>query len=398
MEYTRTLKKGMFGEDVRYIKECLLVLKYYNNKISIITHNRFGSDTEKTIEQYQKSKQLEVTGEVDEKTWKLIVEDFKNFTEISFSRTLKKGMNGKDVRFMKNCLLRLGYYKSTVDRITHNSFGTDTARAVEKFQNNNKELSSSLTLVKGEIDKKTWEAIKEDYYKGNIYKEKDNNINLVVPSLSDNTNGILNTYTHISSDKRRKIANDLLKVSEIRREIVLEILNYACDYEQKKEVRGLYLFGANLYDKDLKINYADITEINRLANRNPDYFDGGRKEWMIEQATNNPRIPASDCSGMEVGYLRKHKLVSKSFDTNANTLCGNGHSISISKDELQPGDWVGRPGHIGTYVGGGYVVEYYGGAFGCQLTDLNNRKGYNFVEKKVKNASSWDKFRKPKYY
>ena len=96
--------------------------------------------------------------------------------------------------------------------------------------------------------------------------------------------------------------------------------------------------------------------------------------------------------------MRKHKLVNSSFDTTANNLCSNSYSTAISKEDLKPGDWVGKSGHIGTYVGGGFVVEFYGGAFGAQLTKLDKRQGYDFIKKKVVNGSPWTKYRKPTFY
>jgi len=70
----------------------------------------------------------------------------------------------------------------------------------------------------------------------------------------------------------------------------------------------------------------------------------------------------------------------------------------VQKSALRAGDWVGRDGHIGIYVGGGYVIEWMGKLFGCQLTQLDNRRGYDFVGKKLRSKSGWTKFRKPKYY
>ena len=209
----------------------------------------------------------------------------------------------------------------------------------------------------------------------------------------------LDKMKHISATHRAAIAKDLANVSELRQKIVLEILNYAYDKDVPGEPRALYIFGANLYDKDLKLNYADAAEIEKHAKRYPTYFNGGRKEWMLEQVKKNPALPASDCSGMEVGYLRKHKLVPSSFDTTANNLTtAKQYSTPINKKDLKPGDWVGKAGHIGTYVGGGLVVEFYGGAYGCQLTELNNRRGWNFVAKRLEAGSPWTRFCRPTFY
>ena len=44
------------------------------------------------------------------------------------------------------------------------------------------------------------------------------------------------------------------------------------------------------------------------------------------------------------------------------------------------------------------MVEFYGGAYGAQLTELDNRRGYDFIKEKVVKGSAWTKFRKPKFY
>ena len=308
---------------------------------------------------------------------------------MEYTRLLKKGMSGNDVRYIKDCLFKLKYYSSNITKISNNTFGNDTYNAVLLYQTSNKDINGNKLEVDGIVGKKTWYAIERDF---------NNNIIAPDPTIPDTPIELLESYIHISSDKRKKIEADLALVSDIRTEIVLEALQYAYDKDVPGDVRALYLYGANLYNTNLNINYADNAEIDRLAAMNPQYFDGGRKEWMKEQVKNNPKLPASDCSGFEVGYLRKHKLVKNTFDATANGLCGNSYSKAINKSELMPADWVGKSGHIGTYVGGGLVVEFYGGAYGCQLTELDNRCGYDFLDKRFKKGSAWTKYRRPKYY
>ena len=388
MEYTRILKKGSSGEDVKYIQNCLISLNYSCGASG--ADGNFGSNTEKAVISYQKNhkdinnNRLSVDGIVGKKTWNAIERDFSNLNKIKYTRLLKKDMSGNDVRYIKDCLFKLKYYPSNITKISNNKFGNDTYNAVLSYQTFNKDINGNKLKVDGIIGRKTWDAIIRDYEAGKVKSD--------VPS------GLLDNYTHISVDKRKKIEAEIKNSSKLRQEIILEILNYAYDKDVPGDVRALYIFGANLYDTNLKINYADEAEINRASRIYPRYFNNGRKEWMKEQVKRNPKLPASDCSGMEVGYLRKHKLVSNSFDTTANNLCLDKYSSIIPKNNLKPGDWVGKAGHIGTYVGGGFVVEFYGGAYGCQLTELDNRCGYDFLVKKFKKGSAWTKYRRPKYY
>ena len=388
MKYTRILKKGSTGEDVKYIQNCLISLNYSCGTSG--ADGNFGSNTEKAVISYQKNhkdiknNKLSVDGTVGKKTWSAIERDFSNLNKIKYTRLLKKDMSGNDVRYIKDCLFKLKYYPSNTIKISNNKFGNDTYNAVLSYQTSNKDTNGNKLRADGIIGRKTWDAIIRDYEAGKVKSD--------VPS------GLLDNYTHISVDKREKIEAEIKNISKLRQEIILEILNYAYDKDVPGDVRALYIFGANLYGTNLKINYADEAEINRASRIYPRYFNYGRKEWMKEQVKRNPKLPASDCSGMEVGYLRKHKLVSNSFDTTANNLCLDKYSSIIPKNNLKPGDWVGFNGHIGTYVGAGYVVEFAGGAYGCQLTKLDDRELYDFIKKKVVKGSAWTKFRKPKFY
>jgi hypothetical protein len=115
---------------------------------------------------------------------------------------------------------------------------------------------------------------------------------------------------------------------------------------------------------------------------------------MISEVEKNSKLPASDCSGMEVGYLREHKLVKNTFDINANSLASSQFSNKTTEKNAIPGTFIHRPGHIGTYVGGGYVVEFAGGVYGCQLTNRakGKRKVWNFVTKKLNKLYDWEDY------
>lgn len=312
---------------------------------------------------------------------------------MNFTRNLRRGMSGADVKYIKDQLFSLGiYFEDKIKKISSSTFGSDTEEAVIKFQRKNVDSKGRQLEDDGIIGCLTWEAIEDQVEK----KNKDTN-----PDKSSDpidTNGLLNSYTHIAADKRRKIEADLANVDDLRRKIVLEALEYAYDKDVGGEVRALYMIGGNLYNSDLKLNIATVTKIQNGAKRSPSYYNGGRAEWMIKQVGKNPNLPASDCSGMEIGFMRKYGLIKANADATANGLCSSGYSKAITRAELKSGDWVGKDGHIGLYVGGGFVVEFYGGAYACQLTDVDRRRGYDFVRGRVTTGSAWTRFRRPLKY
>ena len=400
MNYTRLLKKGMSGSDVKYIQACLLGLKY--NLGNGGADGIFGSKTEEAVKNYQRyhkdtsGKQLSVDGKVGQKSWGAIVRDYEATKGIHYTRLLKKGMSGADVKYMKDCLFALKYYASKITRISNEVFGGDTTTAVKLFQKNVKDTSGKALTVDGIIGKKTWDAIVRDYKAGK--KHNGGSAPTPAPAPAPTHSEPLSEYKHISSKVKKAISNDLGKVSALRQSFIKELLWYAYDANQGGLVRGLYIFGANLYDSNLNVNYADDKEIDRAARIYPSYFTGGRKEWVHQQVARSKTIPASDCSGMIVGLMREHRVVSNTFDTTANSFCSNSYSTAIHSSQLMPGDWVGYNGHIGMYVGGGYVIEYAGGSMGCQVTSLNNRYVYDFVAQKLVKKKQWNKFRRPKLY
>ena len=110
-------------------------------------------------------------------------------------------------------------------------------------------------------------------------------------------------------------------------------------------------------------------------------------------------LSGADCSGAIVGLWRKFDLVVPTFDAIANRLLRAPLSHPIEKEELLPGDLVGFDGHIGLYTGAGRVVEWVGGAYGCQLTRLVGRCCWSFTEKKlIRMQKDFEVFTRPFFF
>ena len=62
MEFTRNIKKGMSGDDVKAVKEKLFALGFYSTKITKLTNNMFGSDSVAAIKRFQLKNGLEPDG------------------------------------------------------------------------------------------------------------------------------------------------------------------------------------------------------------------------------------------------------------------------------------------------------------------------------------------------
>ena len=72
---------------------------------------------------------------------------------MDFSRNLKKGTSGEDVRFCKEKLLELGFYGEHITTVTRKTFGADTLEAVKRFQ------AQAGLIADGIIGKETWAAL-----------------------------------------------------------------------------------------------------------------------------------------------------------------------------------------------------------------------------------------------
>jgi len=292
-----------------------------------------------------------------------------------FTRNLSKGSSGDDVLAAKKRLVILGYLRAA----TKSTFGDETRTAVKAFQRDNG------LEVDGIIGPLTWAA---------LFGTAEQTQAPIVTSASDYSG-----LDRFGAEIKNALVADLETVSDIRREICLDALQFAIDpYNPPEYPLAFYIRGGNLYDKDLSLHVMTAARLKSYFAKSSyaQYFDGGRKEMMMEASENAGfSLPGADCSGQIVGLMRKHAVYDSGFDANANTLYGS-HCVETSSPA--PGDWAWKSGHIGLYVGGGFAVEYVGGAYGCQLTKIASRRVYSFIDKRLHKMSAWEAFGDPKRY
>jgi len=377
-EYTRLIKVGTSGDDVKLVKDKLLELGYLQKS----TTTTFGNDTFNAVKSFQKDNGLVADGIVGPQTWGAlfsdnIASDTNDQDTDGWTRNLTVGVSGADVKLAKDKLVELGYLRKS----THSTFGNDTKSAVARLQ-----LINGLSAT-GIIDVETWGVLFSSTVK--IPEEVD------ASEIPDN----------ISRAKAQLIAAELKNVSDARKNMVLDVLKYAVDPDSPPQYpRKFYIRGGNMYDKNLTLNEMTRAKLNAyLSNSSYEqYYNGGRDDMMREaSAESNYTTPGDDCSGQDVGLLRKHcssttidgvkKSVSSGFDANANTLFA---SYCTETTNPKPGDMMHKSGHAGCYVGAGYCVESAGGAYGTALSEVANRRIYSFIDNKTHKMGDWEHFGK----
>jgi len=291
------------------------------------------------------------------------------------TRTLRYGCAGEDVLRVKQRLLALGCYDARITQLQTSTFGRDTLKAVFTFQTN-----AGLT-ADGVVGPLTYAALFPEEQFEAIPVDRGS-----IPA-------------QIGDTAAASILTALAGTTETRRSIVLDALQFAYDATQKRDFpTSLYIRGGNLYNSDLLPNVITLERIASGAARQPEFYDGGRREMMERAVEANPAITGADCSGGVVGLLRHAGVVKPTYDLAADGFEASGSMKKIEQGELLPADLLHKSGHIGLYVGGGYAAEWMGGAYGCQLTKLTNRRGWNFVKHTNDRFGAWTSYLRPSWY
>ena len=291
------------------------------------------------------------------------------------TRTLRYGSAGEDVLHVKQRLLALGCYDARITQLQSATFGRDTLKAVFAFQ-----TRAGLT-ADGVVGPLTYAA---------LFPEE-------TPEVIPVDRGSM--PAQIGDTAAAGIMTALANATETRRKIVLDALQFAYDATQKRNFpTSLYIRGGNLYNTDLLPNVITLARIASGAAHQPEFYDGGRREMMEQAVEQNPAITGADCSGGVVGLLRHAGVVKPTYDLAADGFEASGSVKKIEQGELLPADLLHKRGHIGLYVGGGYAAEWMGGAYGCQLTKLTNRRGWNFVKHTNDRFGAWTSYLRPSWY
>ncbi len=294
---------------------------------------------------------------------------------MAMTRTLRYGSAGEDVLRVKERLFSLGCYEPQITQLTSDLFGGDTRNAVKAFQ------QSKGLVADGVVGILTFAA---------LFPEEAEPVSAPVEGR---------VFPHLAADTEQAILSALNGASETRRRIVLDALQFAYDLASPREFPlSLYIRGGNLYNTNLLPNVITISRIQSGAKRQPEFYDGGRQEMMERAVRQNPAITGADCSGGVVGLLRHAGVVQPNFDLSADGFAAQKSMRAIAQTQLLPADLLHKSGHIGLYAGGGYAVEWMGGAYGCQLTRVSARRGWNFVKRKEERFGAWTSFLRPSWY
>lgn len=296
---------------------------------------------------------------------------------MELTRNLRRGMSGEDVLAVKQRLLEVGAYKGVVTEFKKPLFfGDQTRDAVVFYQ------SSNGLKPDGIVGILTWTAL----------------FGAPAPVEIADVVGI-ESLDRFGAAIKNGITAEWAGLSKARIGMCLDALQFPVDPENPGGYpRSLYIRGGNLYNTDLTPNVITVARIRSGATRQPEYYDGGRREMMERAVALNPLITGADCSGGVVGLQRHAGVVQPGFDLAADGFAASSSYAKIKASEMLPGDLPHKPGHIGMYVGGGYAVEWVGGAYGCQLTKINKRRVWNYVSNRYANMGAWVNFLHAKRY
>ena len=148
------LKNGDSGDRVRELQHRLLQLDWYAGKIT----PHYGTSTEAAVQGFQGKRGLDVTGEVDQKTWDTLTGMTRKPTHDEMNNVVKPGPpiikpgdKGDRVKDLQARLKQLDWY----DKPVNGTYDAATEKSVKEFQ------AKRQLPANGIVDQKTLDKLNE---------------------------------------------------------------------------------------------------------------------------------------------------------------------------------------------------------------------------------------------
>lgn len=146
------LSSGDHGTRVRELQHRLRQLDWYSGSIS----GRYRASTVKAVRGFQKKRDLDVSGAVDQATWTSLVRRTRKPTDAELHNRLtpgpalmRSGSSGDRVRELQARLKQIAWFSGSVT----GTYGSVTGAAVRGFQ------GKRAIPVTGEVDQRTWDRL-----------------------------------------------------------------------------------------------------------------------------------------------------------------------------------------------------------------------------------------------
>jgi peptidoglycan hydrolase-like protein with peptidoglycan-binding domain len=146
------LSKGDQGTEVRELQHRLRQLEWFSGDIT----GRYAATTVTAVEGFQEKRELEVTGAVDDKTWRSLTSRTRKPTDDELHNRLRpgpalmaQGSSGDRVRDLQARLKQIAWFSGPVT----GTYAAATTSAVQGFQ------GKRAIPVTGEVDQRTWDRL-----------------------------------------------------------------------------------------------------------------------------------------------------------------------------------------------------------------------------------------------
>ncbi len=349
-------KKGESGDDILRIQQRLYQLGYLASD-SMVTGN-FGDSTEAAVIKLQEVNGLTQDGTVGRQTLNLIYSD-----EVK-ANMLAYGEKSEVVLAAQKRLFELGYMTSTPD----GTYGNDTSLAIKTFQSKND------LVVDGYLGPGTRETLMSASARPNglslgDQSEMVTNIQKMLAKLGYLSSSKVTGYFGEATESAVKAFQSRNSLSSDGSVGQLTMAKLTSDNARKAAPNtGSTSGGSSGGSSSAQASNggsAATTNPNGAAGNAAVYTGGGGVGTLLANASSKLGCPyvwgakgpnSFDCSGF-VYWCLNNSGVSQSYITSSGWRSVGKYQRISNFNDLQAGDIVVEPGHVGICAGGGTVID-----------------------------------------